>query len=187
MAHSSLGNPVLYTDLSDITCQACYLNICSFIIYFYHLALSFFCASCVFVFFFLTGHPEACTSDISSIQWGYCPIAGAVVDGARACLFVGRPEHGISGDHCCSEIPFSLAWDCDRPSFRVWPRGGTAGVLVVERLWTDGEDVNHLLLCSQTLHHQDPCSASSWPHMETGSLSPRLNCRGSRSSGGPQR
>ena len=34
----------------------------------------------------------------------------------------------------------------------------------------EGEDVQIFSNSSQTLHHQDPCSASSWPHMVTGSL-----------------
>src|SRR4029434_4050365 len=56
--------------------------------------------------------------------------------GARACPPCGGPAHHISRAHCCSEISCSLAWDRGVPSYHVWPRGGTAGVLVVKRRCT---------------------------------------------------
>ena len=61
---------------------------------------------------------------------------GQWLRGARACPHTGGPARLLSGAHCCSEISYSLAWDREVPSYRVRPRGGTVGVLVVERLCT---------------------------------------------------
>ena len=73
---------------------------------------------------------------------------GQWLRGARACPHTGGPARLLSGAHCCSEIPYSLAWDREVPSYRVWPRGGTVGVLVVERLCTYRQEETYVLCSS---------------------------------------
>ena len=55
----------------------------------------------------------------------------------------GGPARHASGAHCCSEIPHRLAWDLTEPSYRVWPLGGSAGVLVAERLCIGRRRLTH--------------------------------------------
>ena len=55
----------------------------------------------------------------------------------------GGPACRASGAHCCCEIPCSLVFVPAKARIHVWPRGGTAGVLVVERLCTGRRRLTH--------------------------------------------
>ncbi|KAI4817583.1 hypothetical protein KUCAC02_010968 [Chaenocephalus aceratus] len=86
----------------------------------------------------LDGLPSMAMSPICPC---YLPIAGTVV-GRRQGMSTHRWALPL-GPTVAREIPYSLAWDLTVPSYRVWPRGGTAGVLAVERLCTGRRRLTH--------------------------------------------
>ena len=88
---------------------------------------------------------------------------GQWLRGARVCPHTGGPCNLLSRAHCCSEISYSLAWDREVPSFRVWPRGGTVGVLVVRGYVPAGGDLRALLLFSP---QQRLAGGRSWKQKE---------------------